>query len=64
VFGDHAINIVSMAVGRQPDGRRRQAPGAEAAMAITTDAPVDADVLDEILGLDGSRRTSVSPALG
>src|SRR4029450_6164986 len=39
VFGDHAINIVSMAVGRQPptadgDGARE---GGHAAMAITTD---------------------------
>jgi D-3-phosphoglycerate dehydrogenase / 2-oxoglutarate reductase len=52
VFGDHAINIVSMAVGRQPDG-----PGAGdgglAAMAITTDATVDREVLAEILALEG-----------
>jgi D-3-phosphoglycerate dehydrogenase / 2-oxoglutarate reductase len=52
VFGDHAINIVSMAVGRQPDG-----PGAGdgglAAMAITTDAPVAREVLAEILALEG-----------
>jgi D-3-phosphoglycerate dehydrogenase / 2-oxoglutarate reductase len=49
VFGEHAINIVSMAVGRRPD----DAEGGEAAMAITTDAPVPAAVLDQILGLRG-----------
>jgi D-3-phosphoglycerate dehydrogenase len=54
VFGDHAINIVSMAVGRQPDGGGDGAgEGGLAAMAITTDAPVAGAVLDEILGLDG-----------
>jgi D-3-phosphoglycerate dehydrogenase len=52
VFGDHEINIVSMAVGRQPDSDGA-ADGALAAMAITTDAPVAAAVLDEILALEG-----------
>jgi D-3-phosphoglycerate dehydrogenase len=52
VFGDHAINIVSMAVGRQP-AARDGADGGLAAMAITTDAPVDGAVLEEILRLDG-----------
>ena len=52
VFGDHAINIVSMAVGRQPDGDGAS-EGGHAAMAITTDAPVARDVLEEILALDG-----------
>jgi D-3-phosphoglycerate dehydrogenase / 2-oxoglutarate reductase len=50
VFGDHSINIVSMAVGRAPEG---DDGGGEAAMAITTDAPVAREVLDEILGLEG-----------
>jgi D-3-phosphoglycerate dehydrogenase len=49
VFGEHAINIVSMAVGRRPD----DAEGGEAAMAIITDAPVPAEVLDQIRALDG-----------
>jgi D-3-phosphoglycerate dehydrogenase len=52
VFGDHAINIVSMAVGRQPDGPEA-GDGGLAAMAITTDAPVAREVLDEILALEG-----------
>jgi D-3-phosphoglycerate dehydrogenase / 2-oxoglutarate reductase len=52
VFGDHAINIVSMAVGRQPDGDGDR-EGGLAAMAITTDAPVARAVLEEILGLEG-----------
>jgi D-3-phosphoglycerate dehydrogenase / 2-oxoglutarate reductase len=52
VFGDHAINIVSMAVGRQPDGDGGR-EGGLAAMAITTDAPVARAVLEEILGLEG-----------
>jgi D-3-phosphoglycerate dehydrogenase len=54
VFGDHAINIVSMAVGRQPDGGGDGArEGGLAAMAITTDAPVARGVLEEILALEG-----------
>jgi D-3-phosphoglycerate dehydrogenase len=52
VFGDHAINIVSMAVGRQP-AASDEADGGLASMAITTDAPVDAAVLEEIRRLDG-----------
>jgi D-3-phosphoglycerate dehydrogenase len=50
VFGAHGVNIVSAAVGRQPDG---DDPGALAAMAITTDAPVPAAVMDEIVAGDG-----------
>jgi D-3-phosphoglycerate dehydrogenase len=49
VFGEHAINIVSMAVGRRPD----DAEGGEAAMAIITDVPVPGEVLEQILALDG-----------
>ncbi len=52
VFGERGINIVSAAVGRQPD----EAPGEEgglAAMAITTDAPVPHEVIEEIVALDG-----------
>jgi D-3-phosphoglycerate dehydrogenase len=51
-FGDHGINIVSAAVGRQPDGDERP-EGALAAMAITTDAPVSREVIDEIVAGDG-----------
>lgn len=52
VFGEHAINIVSMAVGRQPDSDDARDEGV-AAMAITTDGPVPDAVLGEILVLDG-----------
>ncbi len=51
VFGAHGINIVSAAVGRQPDGAEGTEP--LAAMAITTDAPVPSDVVDEIVATDG-----------
>jgi D-3-phosphoglycerate dehydrogenase len=52
VLGAHGINIVSMAVGRQPDGDGEKA-GGEAAMAITTASPVAREVLDEILASEG-----------
>jgi D-3-phosphoglycerate dehydrogenase len=52
VFGQHGINIVSMAVGRQPDGEDAR-EGGVAAMAITTDGAVPRAVLEEILALDG-----------
>jgi D-3-phosphoglycerate dehydrogenase / 2-oxoglutarate reductase len=52
VFGAHGVNIVSAAVGRQPedlaDGDARLA-----AMAVTTDVPVPAAVIDEIVAGDG-----------
>ena len=53
VFGDHGINIVSMAVGRQPPTAGEDGVAGHAAMAITTDAAVDRSVLDEILALQG-----------
>src|SRR5206468_6265285 len=43
-FGEHGINIVSAAVGRQPEGAPR-ADGSLAAMAITTDRPVPQEVV-------------------
>jgi D-3-phosphoglycerate dehydrogenase len=50
IFGKQGINIVSAAVGRQPES----AAGDElAAMVITTDTAVPSDVLDEILAGDG-----------
>jgi D-3-phosphoglycerate dehydrogenase len=52
IFGRHGVNIVSAAVGRQPD----EAPVGEgrlAAMAITTDAAVPREVLEEIVASDG-----------
>jgi D-3-phosphoglycerate dehydrogenase / 2-oxoglutarate reductase len=52
VFGAHGVNIVSAAVGRQPEDR---AAGDDrlAAMAVTTDTTVPAAVIDEIVASDG-----------
>ncbi|HKG40013.1 MAG TPA: phosphoglycerate dehydrogenase [Conexibacter sp.] len=52
VFGEHGLNIVSAAVGRQPD----EDTGAEApnaVMAVTSDAPVPQAVVDAIVAGDG-----------
>ncbi|HEY2771979.1 MAG TPA: phosphoglycerate dehydrogenase [Solirubrobacteraceae bacterium] len=51
VFGQHGVNIVSAAVGRQSDDE----DGADrlAAMAITTDTAVPQDVVEEIVAGDG-----------
>jgi D-3-phosphoglycerate dehydrogenase len=52
IFGKHGINIVSAAVGRQPDeGDAHE--GRLAAMVITTDAPVRRSVLDEVVAGEG-----------
>jgi D-3-phosphoglycerate dehydrogenase len=51
-FGEHGLNIVSAAVGRQPD----EDTGAEApnaVMAVTSDAPVPQTVVDAIVAGDG-----------
>ena len=51
-LGEHGINISAAAVGRQPpgeDGHR----GELAVMAVTTDAPVPRDVVEQIAGGDG-----------
>ena len=53
IFGKHGINIVSAAVGRQPDGTEAGAEGRLAAMVITTDTAVPQQVLDEIVGGEG-----------
>jgi D-3-phosphoglycerate dehydrogenase len=52
LFGQHGVNIVSAAVGRQP-GEEGNEQGRLAAMAITTDLPVPRDVLVAILASDG-----------
>jgi D-3-phosphoglycerate dehydrogenase len=52
IFGHHGINIVSAAVGRQPDDEDGGADGL-AAMVITTDSPVPPDVLDEVTTGEG-----------
>ena len=52
VFGEHGINISSAAVGHTPD----EADGPEhrrAAMVVTTDAPVSAAIVQEIVALEG-----------
>ena len=48
-FGDHGVNIVSAAVGREPgdDG------GSVAVMAVTSDAPVPQAVIDALVAGDG-----------
>jgi D-3-phosphoglycerate dehydrogenase len=46
IFGEHGVNIASAAVGAE-------ASGGQAVLALTTDAPVPDEVLDEILRLDG-----------
>jgi D-3-phosphoglycerate dehydrogenase len=55
VFGERGINIVSAAVGREPgdDDGGSVAVGPNAVMAITTDAPVPTQVIDEIVAGDG-----------
>jgi D-3-phosphoglycerate dehydrogenase / 2-oxoglutarate reductase len=55
IFGAHGINIVSAAVGRQPD-EGETSDGRLAAMVITTDAPVPRAVLDEVVAGDGFER--------
>jgi D-3-phosphoglycerate dehydrogenase len=52
LFGEHGVNIVSAAVGRQP-GEEFSEQGRLAAMAITTDLPVPRDVVEAILSSDG-----------
>jgi D-3-phosphoglycerate dehydrogenase len=46
IFGERGVNIVSAAVGAESSGD-------QAVLALTTDAPVPQDLLDEILRLDG-----------
>jgi D-3-phosphoglycerate dehydrogenase len=46
VFGEEGVNIVSAAVGAEPDADT-------AVMALTTDAPVNPATIDRILELDG-----------
>jgi D-3-phosphoglycerate dehydrogenase len=52
IFGAHGINIVSAAVGRQPDDGTHEEPRL-AAMVITTDSPVPHEVLDEVVTGEG-----------
>ena len=52
VFGEHGINIVSAAVGRQPEGHR-PGNGGLAAMAITTDVAVPRELVEGIASSHG-----------
>jgi D-3-phosphoglycerate dehydrogenase len=49
IFGSHGINISSAAVGHTPDHDEQRL----AAMVVTTDAPVPAEVVDEIVASEG-----------
>jgi D-3-phosphoglycerate dehydrogenase len=51
-FGQHGVNIVSAAVGRQPD-ENMTGDGRLAAMAITTSSPVSAEVVEAIVSSEG-----------
>ena len=51
-FGEHGINIVSAAVGREAD-EDADREGRLAVMVVTTDAVVPPHVVDEILSVDG-----------
>jgi D-3-phosphoglycerate dehydrogenase / 2-oxoglutarate reductase len=46
IFGEHGVNIASAAVGAE-------ASGGQAVLALTTDAPVPDEVLEELLKLEG-----------
>jgi D-3-phosphoglycerate dehydrogenase / 2-oxoglutarate reductase len=48
-LGNRGINIISSAVGRQPEDR----PGAGAVMIVTADSPVPREVVDGIVATDG-----------
>jgi D-3-phosphoglycerate dehydrogenase / 2-oxoglutarate reductase len=52
-FGRHGVNISAAAVGRQPPGYDARGRGDLAVMAITTDAPIPRQVVDEIVASDG-----------
>jgi D-3-phosphoglycerate dehydrogenase len=52
VFGEHAVNISSAAVGRHLEGKDTGGKGL-AAMVVTTGERVPREVLDEIVALDG-----------
>jgi D-3-phosphoglycerate dehydrogenase / 2-oxoglutarate reductase len=49
IFGTHGINISSAAVGHTPDGDNQR----HAAMVVTTDVPVPAAVVEEIVASEG-----------
>jgi D-3-phosphoglycerate dehydrogenase / 2-oxoglutarate reductase len=52
-FGEHGVNISAAAVGRQPPGEDGGRRSELAVMAVTTDAPIPQEVVDEIVASDG-----------
>ena len=52
-FGEHGVNISNAAVGRLSPGDEAGAGSDVAVMAVTTDAPVPQEVIDEIVASDG-----------
>jgi D-3-phosphoglycerate dehydrogenase len=52
-FGRHGVNISAAAVGREPPGYDARGSGDLAVMAVTTDGPVPAEVIEEIVASDG-----------
>jgi D-3-phosphoglycerate dehydrogenase / 2-oxoglutarate reductase len=68
-FGHHGLNIELAAVGHRPDDDDEpiEPRPVEAVMAVTTDQPVPASVLDEIVSEDGfvaARFVSLAGTLG
>jgi D-3-phosphoglycerate dehydrogenase / 2-oxoglutarate reductase len=53
VFGQHGVNISAAAVGREPPGYDETRRGDLAVMAVTTDGPIPAEVIDAIVATDG-----------
>jgi D-3-phosphoglycerate dehydrogenase / 2-oxoglutarate reductase len=51
-FGEHSINIVSAAAGRDPDDSIRDEARLQV-MVVTTDGPVPHDVIDQLVAGDG-----------
>jgi D-3-phosphoglycerate dehydrogenase len=51
-FGEHSINIVSAAAGRDPDDSIQDEQRLQV-MIVTTDGPVPPEVIDEIVAVDG-----------
>ena len=52
-LGERGLNIVSAAVGRQPDADEAPTDGRLAAMVVTTDAPVPLEAVEEIVAGEG-----------
>ena len=64
VFGEHGVNISSAAVGREPPGYDSDERSDLAVMAVTTDGPIPADVIDAIVAMEGFVAGRVGGARG